>query len=159
MRLLVSLVCRTILFGACTLASQLAFANVTVLHDASAPDDIGGTILIHSEIKTGDFTDFQKAADRIRLIEKDTYKPVPLIQVRLDSPGGDVMEAIRIGRLIHERFMHTVVMPERECASACVFILAAGVLRIPTQKAHVAVHRPRFDPTYFAALAARGASK
>jgi hypothetical protein len=48
--------------------------------------------------------------------------------------------------------MITSVKPERMCASACIFILAAGVTRIPTPEGHVFIHRPRFDPTYFANL-------
>ncbi len=134
------------------LCAQLASANVTVLHDGSSPNDIGGAILIHSEIKKGDFAAFKKAADRIKLIVKNAYGPVPLINVELDTPGGDVVEAVQIGRLIHERFMMTLVKPERECASACVFILSAGATRVPTPASHVVIHRPRLDPTYFANL-------
>ncbi|MBV9780128.1 MAG: hypothetical protein JOY62_09165 [Acidobacteriaceae bacterium] len=126
--------------------------DVTVLNDGSGRDDIGGTILIHSQIKKGDFASFLKAADRLKQILSNPLDPVPPIRVELDTPGGDVMEAVKIGRVIHERFMTTVVRPERECDSACVFVLIAGAIKLPTDLAHVGLHRPRFDAEYFARL-------
>ena len=72
--------------------------------------------------------------------------------VTLNSPGGDVIEALRIGRLIRQKFMYTRVTSEAECASACVFVLQAGVLRVAAVGASVGVHRPKFDAMYFANL-------
>jgi ATP-dependent protease ClpP protease subunit len=109
------------------------------------------------DIKSGDFATFSNAADKIKrtLIQKypsNLRDTIPSIIVELDTPGGDVMEAVKIRRLIRERFMITVVKPERECSSACVFILMAGVIRDPIDLAHVGLHRPKFDATYFASL-------
>jgi hypothetical protein len=118
------------------------WADVTEVHEYKT--DGRYTISIHSEIKKGDseaFTDLTKAVANDRQI-----------WVNLDSPGGDVVEAMRIGRLIRERFMFTAIMPERKCASACVFILMAGVYRLAGPTARVGIHRPKFDSEYFADL-------
>lgn len=45
----------------------------------------------------------------------------------------------------------TFVGPNDECSSACVFILAAGVIRI-ADYGRVGIHRPHFDETYFGSL-------
>src|SRR5665213_1124172 len=136
--------------AAIAMSTDDAFANVTMLNDGSGKEL--GTILIHSEIKRGDALAFTTAADRIKRVTHATVMGVPFITVELDTPGGDVMEAIQIGRLIHDRFIFTVVKPERVCASACVFILIAGASHTPTNSAHIGLHRPSFDPSYFANL-------
>lgn len=135
-------------------------AEITVTQDPL--NDFSRKILIRSEIKKGDFDAFTKATDSAlsacnRLCGsspncKDLCRSKVSIWVDLDSSGGDVMEALRIGRLIHQDFMYTRVLPGRQCASACVFILQAGVIRVPALGSHVAVHRPKFDAAYFADL-------
>lgn len=52
--------------------------------------------------------------------------PADLI-VLLDSPGGDGVAAMAIGELLRRTKAHVFVTGQ--CASACVFILAAGVVR------------------------------
>lgn len=65
--------------------------------------------------------------------------PAPLI-VLLDSPGGDGMAAMAIGKMLRQAKAHVFVTGQ--CASACVFILAAGVVR--TADAYsVGLHRGR----------------
>ena len=77
--------------------------------------------------------------------------PVPMIFVKLDSQGGNIMEALAIGREIRRRFMVTgVPYANMECDSACVFVLMAGVNRIGGGK--IGLHRPAFDPAFFADL-------
>lgn len=60
----------------------------------------------------------------------------------LNSPGGDVESALRIGRMVRTLGITVIVPPGAECLSACVFILAAGADRIP--KGRVGIHRPYF---------------
>lgn len=90
-----------------------------------------------------------------------------------ESPGGDLVEAIKIGSLIRELKLNTVVgnrfdllgqssvslltisgaeTEERRwiCASACVFIWLAGVNRAGNWR--LVVHRPYYDPEYFGDL-------
>jgi hypothetical protein len=98
-------------------------------------------IMIHSDIRKGDFDRFAKAAGSKHGI-----------LVKLDSSGGDVIEALKIGRLIRRNFMWTEVTPNSRCASACVFILQAGVARFADDQSQIIVHRPTFDAASFSGL-------
>lgn len=67
--------------------------------------DIGGqpTILIEGEIVKGDFTKFEQVSAKLILKSR-----TPLV-VAIDSKGGDVVEAIKIGRLIRKLLASTYV--------------------------------------------------
>jgi hypothetical protein len=60
--------------------------------------------------------------------------------VYLNSPGGSVTEAMAVGRLIRREGMSVVVERGANCASACVFVLAAGTSR--RIDGTVGIHRP-----------------
>lgn len=62
-----------------------------------------------------------------------------LSAVHLDSPGGDVREAMKIARLLERSFTVTFIDKGSVCASACVMIWAAGVERSISGK--LGVHR------------------
>lgn len=117
-----------------------ASAAVSVLSDGAggAP----AAILIHSAITRGDFDRFGAAVARIRALNGNRINDVPFVTVELDSPGGDVVEAVKIGRAIYQNFMMTLVRPGRECVSACVFILVAGAVHTPADGASIGLHRP-----------------
>jgi hypothetical protein len=70
--------------------------------------------------------------------------------VFLNSEGGDLVAAMEIGQIIRSRSLLTDVGGTARCASACVFILAAGVDRSAYGK--IGIHRPHFDDRYFADL-------
>lgn len=67
--------------------------------------------------------------------------PIPAgLIVLLDSKGGDGMAAIEIGRLLRQAKAHVFVTGE--CSSACVFVLAGGVVRgAPTFS--IGIHQAR----------------
>lgn len=65
------------------------------------------------------------------------------ITLQLDSPGGDVQTAMAIGRIVREARATTSVPQASRCASACVLILGAGVVRAPILGT-VVIHRPFF---------------
>lgn len=75
----------------------------------------------------------------------------------LDSPGGDILEAITIGRFIREAATGTFV--PKSCMSACVFLLVAGVSQSALDDAAIGLHRPYFDPKEFAGLSLPDAEK
>lgn len=67
----------------------------------------------------------QKVKDNIAQVQGD---PVPAgLIVLIDSKGGDGFAAMQIGRMLRARKAHVFV--SGDCASACVFILASGVVR------------------------------
>ena len=69
--------------------------------------------------------------------------PAGLI-VLLDSMGGDGVAAMNIGRLLRTGKAHVFVTGQ--CASACIFVLAAGVIRgAPAYT--VGIHRGRLTAT------------
>jgi hypothetical protein len=122
------------------MANPAARAAVSVPNDGA--DGRPAAISIHSIIARGDFAAFAAAADRIGAVTADRLNDVPHITVELESPGGDLVEAIEIGRLIHERFMMTLVRPGRQCVSACVLVLIAGAVHTPADGATIGLHRP-----------------
>lgn len=69
------------------------------------------------------------------------------MQVELNSNGGDVETALKIGRIVRERKLHTIIQRDAGCASACVFVLLGGVQR--SGEGQIGLHRP-----YFGALPA-----
>ena len=68
-------------------------------------------------IDAGAADKFAKAADRV--------KPLPhgLPVLLLDSPGGNVGEALKISQLMDQHPFHTVVPDGAKCASACASIV------------------------------------
>lgn len=62
--------------------------------------------------------------------------------IALNSPGGDVAEAFSIGRLIRKHELTTAVPNDASCLSSCVFVLAAGVMKL--RFGLVGIHRPYF---------------
>ncbi len=67
-----------------------------------------------------------------------------LERIVLNSPGGSVRDALRIGRSIREAALNTVVEAGDVCFSACPYLLAAGVARSAGDDAQVGVHQHYF---------------
>lgn len=81
--------------------------------------------------------DFKKT---LKLIIKEPINiNLFMIGVFLDSPGGDVNEAMRIAGLVSESFGSTFVEKDAACFSACTLIWAGGVSRSTQGK--LGVHR------------------
>lgn len=59
----------------------------------------------------------------------------------LNSNGGDVATAMKIGRYIRALEFDTSIAPNARCLSSCVFIFAAG-LQKNTTKNNIGIHRP-----------------
>ena len=121
------------------LTGSAARAGVTVVDDGAG----GGSakILIQSAIHKGDLAAFEAAIGRVTRTATARINGIPFITVELNSPGGDVVEAIGIGRVIYRHSAMTLVRPRQECVSACVFILMAGAVHTPIG-ALVGVHKP-----------------
>jgi hypothetical protein len=109
--------------------------------------------LLRGEIISGDY-------EKIRKALRDSWPY--LAEIRLNSPGGSVLEALNIGRLLRKYLITTTAyVPSWEkqpdqavpqytqdlvCASACALIWFGGVERM----GHVGLHRPRIDDPDFA---------
>ena len=67
--------------------------------------------------------------------------PIPAgLIVLLDSPGGDGIAAMKIGEILRTNKAHVFVTGQ--CASACIFVLASGVVRAAPAYT-VGIHRGR----------------
>ena len=83
----------------------------------------------------------------LEIIEKYREK---IIFVFLDSIGGDIREAMIIGRLVNRFHLTTYVEEGDKCFSACLAIFVAGDRKLPMGT--MGIHRPRFKAQYFANL-------
>ncbi|MAQ37829.1 MULTISPECIES: hypothetical protein [Thioclava] len=115
-------------------------------------EGIGSVLLLNGAIAPGD-------ADRLetyleRFAEGDATEEPPTT-VALSSPGGEVTEALAIGRVLREAEKNTVILPGMACMSACPYVLAAGQERRVSPDGYVGMHQHYYDenlymPAYFA---------
>lgn len=105
------------------------------------PDNWLPRIVIDGEIRAGDDILFQNALNKAKEDSADwsTYR-----RVLLNSNGGDVATAMKIGRTIRQSQLITVVHERNVCASACILILSGGVRRYIRDDAILGLHRPYF---------------
>ena len=79
------------------------------------------------------------AADRVAAEVADHGEYVKT--VALNSPGGAVVDALAIGRLIREKGYSTSVAAGALCASSCPLMFAGGRERVASSKAAIGVHQ------------------
>ncbi len=140
-------------------------------HISAAEFSYGGnrgyTLLIEGNIAAGD-------ADRMY---QQLISGRVVARVELNSPGGDVVEALRMAALISGLKVPTKVPPTKICASACFFLYLAGEPRegaeevvdwgalVPKNKndsetsGRIGLHRPFLSKEFFSKVDAQKASK
>lgn len=74
-------------------------------------------------------------------------------EIVLHSPGGSVIDATAIARLIREKGLATRVLPDGYCASSCPLVFAAGTRRIADATSWIGVHQVFALTTAFGSLA------
>jgi hypothetical protein len=84
------------------------------------------------EVYTGDIV--KGDADRLdgyigKLAKLDNPTRIGMIQ--LSSNGGDVEEALRLGRILRKNKIQVIIPMDSHCYSSCVLLLAGGVARFP----------------------------
>lgn len=109
-------------------------------------DGLGEVVLLNGEIAAGDFL-------RVRNAFADMARKPDI--VALNSPGGLVSEAIKIGEFIRQEELQSGVLSGSYCLSSCPYILAGGVERIVSRKGAVGLHQhyyeaPRYLPVFLA---------
>lgn len=92
----------------------------------SEPGLLCVALLASGEIKPGDLETLQSEVQRASAI-----KGLRVGEIWLDSPGGDVREAMKLGRYIRSQQLTAFVSRDSICGSACVLTYAGGVKRIP----------------------------
>lgn len=119
---------------------SLVAASSNAAEFSIAPNGVG--MEINGEIQKGDAT---KLAN---FILKDGGMNAFLKTVYLNSPGGDVREALKMSEILDIGFTQTIVSKGALCASACVYLWASGSVRYPI--GNIGLHRlttanPSFD--------------
>src|ERR1700733_2344170 len=82
------------------LMGQGAVAGVTILNDGA--NGQSALIRIQSAITKGDLQKFEAALDLVERTARTRINDTPFVTIELNSPGGDVVEAIGIGRVIYQ---------------------------------------------------------
>ena len=116
---------KTIFFS--LLILQLSVVNAAMMFEKR------GSIWFDGEIKAGDLETWVMPAFKNSKGKKYIF---------LNSSGGDVEEAMKIGRYFKKNEFSVSVAYGDSCYSSCVFLLAGGVDRHAVGK--VGVHRPYF---------------
>lgn len=137
-----------LLFGA---SVPCAFsADIVVKADQAVQTHLLDTahIEIVGEIISGDLTRLQIAIAEYKNKFGKNLNPLVL----LNSPGGNVSEALKMGRLLRTIMAVTIVDGDMQCNSSCVFLLSGGVQRIVFSNGLIGLHRPRFEYEHFGNL-------
>ena len=64
--------------------------------------------------------------------------------IKLNSRGGDVKAAMKIGRIIRKYDGETIINGNNKCYSSCALIFISGVQRIIIDRGELGLHRPYF---------------
>jgi hypothetical protein len=129
---------RRIIIGMLSLAFVFLLA-ATLTARAEIRIDEETTFSISIKI-TGTLT--QHDADEFQDISaKFETKGLTFLTVYLDSKGGDVFAAMKIGRLIRKYDGHAQILPYAKCYSSCALIFIAGVIRT-NALGELGLHRP-----------------
>lgn len=122
---------RTAAHGAPAIAAWLTGAWLTWLAGAWMPvwaADLkstvsaqgGAVLLLSGEVTTGD------AARLKNLLTASLASGKAASAIRLDSPGGNLVEAVKLAAVVHRARIATVVVAGATCAGACFVALIAG---------------------------------
>jgi len=118
---------------AASLASPASAMRIEILESPFTPViDMQGTI------EAGDTARLERQLSSIRLPTPPAdHRTVEMIVV-IESNGGNVAEAIKLGRFLRKH--NASISPSKTCASSCIFVLAAGIVR--SGNARLVIHRP-----------------
>ena len=106
--------------------------------------DFGTVLLLNGAIESGDAGRF--AAH----LASSGELSVP---VAMNSPGGVVDEALKIGRMLRAEEAETVILPGMICVSACPYMLAGGTDRRVSNRGAVGMHQHYYQtPAYLPAF-------
>lgn len=121
--------------GAESFGMDMVLKNVSTNGDA--------TLEMSGPIVQGDA---ERLIQRILEVRRRTGNSVSVF--RISSPGGEVVEAIRLGSVIRGMYGTVMVKENGMCASSCFLVWLNGAIRtargseLPGPKASLAVHRP-----------------
>ena len=120
----------------------LAFGVAMVAASAATAASVTSTVSKEGNIVvsiTGEITEGD--AEALKLIIKSANDNDRLVSgVRLNSPGGSLLEGVKLADIIRYGKIATVVANGAQCASACFLAFAAGAPKFASYSASVGVH-------------------
>lgn len=146
------LICLIILLGAFPFNQSFA-AEFKRLCDLEDRQDMQCAISMTGPIRKGD------AGRLVRILTSDPIRLGGDRFLLLESPGGDVEEAMRIGEVVKSAMLITSLVRvadlenerrnvRRRCVSACFLVFLAGAER-KAYLGELGIHRPYFDPDVY----------
>lgn len=116
----------------------VTFFSITIAHGAefSSTQTQDGKIIIvlNGSIADGDVTKFKSIIQTANTGGKAVYA------IRLNSPGGSLVEGVQLAEIIKYAKMATSVPAGSSCASACFVAFAAGIEKFVSYSGSVGVH-------------------
>jgi hypothetical protein len=134
-----ALIVLVVISGSAPLVVQAARFSESA--DAADADGVGYYLSIDGQISRGDYKQL------IAFIKKKQKFPT---SVSIESPGGDVNEAMSMGRLFRKALVN--VNPSGQCNSSCALIVFASAGKLYSPSERIGIHRPIYDSTYFSGL-------
>jgi hypothetical protein len=101
-------------------AAPLRAAEIRIVHRAD-DKDVWSVIQLSGRIERGDSE--RLAAARRALPEREFFS---FIRLMLDSPGGDYVEALRLGWYVQDQLISTRVGAGKSCIGPCAFVYMGG---------------------------------
>lgn len=90
------------------------------------------TATLTGRINSGDTEKLKAFIDRISsTLSKISGKKTRVGKINMDSNGGDLLEAMKIGRMIRAQLINTQITHDSQCHSSCVIAFAGGSFRVP----------------------------
>jgi ATP-dependent protease ClpP protease subunit len=111
------------------------------IYVTDARDSAGVGLIVRGTITDDLASSFEKAVGELTGFR----------EVWLDSPGGDVDAAMRMGRTMRNAMALARIAPDSKCLSSCVFVFAGATQRI--NDGILGIHRPYLLSPEDAALA------
>ena len=123
-----------IVFLLAVASTAASAAEFRLVRDETQPDV--PVLYMTGKIQKGD------AASLSRLLKSNLKYGPSVTEIWLNSPGGELDEAVRIGELI-EKLGYTAIVPlGATCASACFFVWVGASARLAP--GDLVIHRPYF---------------
>jgi hypothetical protein len=128
-----------VLAATASLATTSTPALAATVYQVHTGDKDISTLVLRGQIVAGDLARLQRVTAKV--------PPSQRIALMLDSPGGNIDEAIAIGRYVYAAKITTVAIQGPGCHSSCAFVFLAGrdaseqAMRIMMKGARVGFHQ------------------
>ncbi|WP_145924491.1 MULTISPECIES: hypothetical protein [unclassified Rhizobium] len=128
---------RKSIISAGLLAAAIAgSANARLTYQIHSTDAAGSFVIVSGSFDYG---------DDLSQLRELVAREHPTVVV-FDSPGGNVLKAMELGRLIRSLSLSTLQVRQSECASACSLAFMGGVSRV-AEPGSIGVHKSSFNDT------------